>query len=107
MSVESALLVLLLVAPFAMIGLAVRVRKARELAPSSTAKIWDKSFRSAMLVGLCGMLLLLAGTGAFRHSAPAVRAAFALPLIAGVVALVRAYRLWMRGVAQVPDDAKP
>ena len=103
MSLESAVLVLLLLAPFAMVGVAVRVRRARERG-GDAVPVWDKSFRNASLVGLTGLLLLLAGTGAFRHSSPGVRALFALPLIAGVVALVRAYRLWMRGVSQVPDE---
>jgi hypothetical protein len=108
---ENALLLLLLVAPFALLAAAVRIRRAREAALDpearrrvSTATPWDKSFRNAALTGLTGLLLLPSGLYAFAKAAGhRWGPLFMLPVIAGVVLLFRAYRIWMRGVGQVPD----
>lgn len=111
---EAALLLLLLAAPVAMLLLASRLRKARERSldasgvarpVSSTSKPWDKGMRNAMLIGLTGLLLVIAGLYAYAVAAGTRSAPlFALPIIGGVVLLARAYRIWMRAVDQVPED---
>ena len=108
---ESLLLLALLVAPIAMLAVAVRVRRAREAGGHATSgdrvsRPWDKQLRNGMLLGIGGVLLL--GSGLFAYSRAAGTSAaplFALPVIAGVVLSLTGYRTWMRGVASVPDDA--
>ena len=109
---EAVLLPVALAAPIAMLVVATRVRRAREArgayagaSPRTHAKPWDKHLRNAMLLGISGVLLVPAGLYAFalletRRYAPV----FMVPVIAGVVLLTSAYRTWMRGVAQVPEE---
>jgi hypothetical protein len=111
---ETVLLGALLVAPILMLLAATRVRRAREARAAtdgvkrpafSTAKPWDKSMRNAMLLACLGALLAPSGLYAFSLAAGHRGAPlFMLPVIAGVVLLARAYRVWMRGVDQIPED---
>ncbi|HVO29932.1 MAG TPA: hypothetical protein VMV18_04315 [bacterium] len=112
---EGLFLLLLLAAPLVMLLAATKLRKARERSldergvarpVSSTSKPWDKGMRNAMLLGLSGLLCVIAGLYAYSVAAGTRSAPlFALPVVGGVVLLARAYRLWMRAVDQVPDDA--
>lgn len=108
---ESLLLLALLVAPIAMLTVAVRVRRAREAGGSHAtsadrvSRPWDKQLRNGMLLGIGGVLLL--GSGLFAYSRAAgtsLAPLFALPVIAGLVLTLAGYRTWMRGVSSVPDD---
>lgn len=107
---ESLLLLALLIAPIAMLAVAVRVRRARESGGHATSvdrisRPWDKQLRNGMLLGIGGVLLL--GSGLFAYSRAAGTSAapfFALPVIAGIVMALAGYRTWMRGVASIPDS---
>ena len=111
---ESFALLGLLVLPIVMLVVATRLRKAREIAldatgaprpVSSTSKPWDRGMRNAMLVGLTGALLGLAGLYAYAVAAGTRLAPlFGLPVVLGVVLLSASYRRWMRAVAQIPDE---
>jgi uncharacterized membrane protein HdeD (DUF308 family) len=94
---ESLLLGGLLVAPFALLFAASRLRKAREAGVNP----WDKSLRNGMLLAVAGFLLVPAGLVAFANSR---RPLFAIPVVVGVVLLARGYRVWMSAVARIPDD---
>jgi hypothetical protein len=99
--VEALLLLALLATPVAFLLIAVRVRRAREAA----VRPWDKSFRNAMLLGVTGALLVPSGLYAFSMlETRRFALAFMLPVVLGVVLLTSAYRTWMRGVAQVPEE---
>ena len=111
---EAFVLLALLAAPVVMLLAATRLRRARErrldengvVRPrSSTSKSWDKGMRNAMLIGLTGALLVIAGLYAWAIAVGTRLApVFGLPIVAGVVMLSMAYRTWMRAVSQVPDD---
>ena len=108
--IERVVLVLLLAAPFAMLLVATRLRRAREAGGGTgahgLARPWDKSLRNGMLLAIGGFLLAGSGLFAFsRAAASPLAPLFGAPVILGVVLLVAGYRTWMRGVAQVPDDA--
>ncbi len=105
---EAVLLFALLAAPIAFLIVATRLRRAREArgaytgsAPRSYAKPWDKHLRNAMLLGITGGLLVPAGLYAFSLAS---NVAFMVPVVIGVVLLSSAYRTWMRGVEQVPEE---
>jgi hypothetical protein len=111
---ETLALVALLAAPLLMLFAATRMRRAREQsldrrgAPrpvSSTSKPWDRGMRNAMLLGLAGGLLVVAGIYAFSVAA-GTRAAplFGAPVVLGVVLVASSYRMWMRAVQEIPDD---
>jgi hypothetical protein len=111
---ENLALAALLVAPLVMLFAATRLRKARELSldergavrpVSSTSKPWDRGMRNATLVGLSGLLLVIAGAYAFSVAA-GTRAAplFGVPVVVGVVFTVSSYRMWMRAVEQIPEE---
>jgi hypothetical protein len=110
-------LLLLLALPLVMLFAATRLRRSREQAldsrgaprpVSSTSRPWDRGMRNAMLVGLAGGLLVVAGIYAFSVAA-GTRAAplFGAPVVLGVVLVASSYRMWMRAVAEIPDDGQP
>lgn len=111
---ESLALLGLLILPIVMLLAATRLRKAREVAldargtprpVSSTSKPWDKGMRNAMLIGLTGGLLVIAGLYAWSVAVHTRLAPlFGLPVVLGVVLLSASYRRWMRAVAQIPED---
>lgn len=108
MAPETLLLIVLLAAPFALLLAATRARRAKE-GETTAAFSHDRTIRSSTVTGVTGLLLLLAGPVAwFRAPHGLVRLVFALPIIAGVVLLVSAYRLWVRAMHEERDDgSKP
>ena len=102
---------LLLFVPIGMIAVAVKVRRAREARGAfagyrpTSAKSFDKSLRNGMLQAALGILLAPAGLYAFSLlSTRRYAALFMLPVVLGIVLLVRGYRTWMQGVAQIPEE---